>query len=113
MEETDIGELEVEFNKVTDIFKMASVKYQMNPYDGEILVFYAKERHYFSDWNRGILYKKMSVSDDRKYSWKKYVKSVKVYEIDGEHSTIFDPKNAAEFSRILQQHLKHGFNLPA
>jgi amino acid adenylation domain-containing protein len=111
--ETNLGEIEVEFNKVTDIFQMAFSNYQMKRYYGDLVVFYAKENYYFSDWNRGIFYKKISVSDENKYAWKKYVRSVKTYEIDGEHSTIFDPKNAVEFSRILQQHLEHGFNLPA
>jgi thioesterase domain-containing protein len=77
----------------------------MRHYDDDILVFYAKEKHYFTDWNKGVIFKKMVVSEEKKYAWTKYVRSAKVYEVKGEHSTIFDANNAEEFARIMQQHL--------
>ena len=97
--------IEIEFNKVTHLFKIASRSYKMKYYEGEILAFYAKEKHYFTDWNNGILFKRIIVSTEKKYSWKNYAKSVKVYEVEGEHSTMFAAENATEFARILQQHL--------
>jgi amino acid adenylation domain-containing protein len=102
---TKPGEIEIEFNKVTRVFKIASRNYQMRYYEGEVLVFHAEDHHYFTDWNKGILFKKIGINNDNKYAWKKYARSVKNYEVKGEHSTMFVPENAKEFSRILQQHL--------
>ena len=100
-----------EFNKVTKVFKTASRNHQMKYYEDEVLVFYAKDKHYFTDSNKGILFKSIAVSDETKYAWKKYAKSVKIYNINGEHSTIFETANAAEFSRILQRHLDESHSI--
>jgi len=105
VQQTEPGEIEVEFTKVTRQFKIASRNYKMKYYEGDVLVFYAKDKHYFTDWNKGIMFKKIKISNEKKYSWKKYTKSVQIYEVEGEHSTIFYKENAAEFSRILQEHL--------
>jgi amino acid adenylation domain-containing protein len=99
-------EIELEsFNKASGVFETAIRSYKMRYYEDEILVFYAKEHYYFIDRDKRILYKKINISNDTKNSWKRYAKSVKIYEIDGEHSTIFDPRYALGLAKILQKHL--------
>ncbi|MDB4904330.1 MAG: Amino acid adenylation domain protein, partial [Mucilaginibacter sp.] len=93
------------FNKASEVFETAIRSYKMKYYEDEILVFYAKEHYYFIDRDKRILYKRISISDDTKNSWKRYAKSVKIYEIDGEHSTIFDPRYALGLAKILQKQL--------
>jgi amino acid adenylation domain-containing protein len=93
------------FNKVSDLLRIASHRYEVKYYDGEVLVFYAKEHYYFGDQESGIFYKKIKISERTKNAWKKYAKAVKVYEIEGEHSTIFDSKSEEGLARILQAHL--------
>jgi amino acid adenylation domain-containing protein len=93
------------FNKASGVFETAIRNYKMKHYGDEILVFYAKEHYYFIDRDKRILYKRISISNDIKNSWRRYAKSVKIYEIDGEHSTIFDPRYALGLAKILQKHL--------
>ena len=93
------------FNEVAKVFEAASRSYQVKYYEGEILVFYAKEKYRFTDWTKGIRFKRINISIGKKNAWRKHAKSVKIYEVEGEHSTIFDPVNAKEFSQILQKHL--------
>jgi len=96
------------FNNVSKIFKTASRSYLTKYYDGEIFVFYAKEKYYFMDRNKRILYKRrVDVSSEKKNAWQKYAKSIKIYEIEGDHSTIFVPKYAGHFAGILQNHLNN------
>ncbi|HEY8781714.1 MAG TPA: amino acid adenylation domain-containing protein, partial [Mucilaginibacter sp.] len=93
------------FRKVSKVFETAIRNYKMKHYEGEVLVFYAKEHFYFVDRNKRIIYKRMFINNDTKNAWKKYAKSVKIYEIDGEHSTIFNPKYASGLAKIIQTHL--------
>ncbi|MEO6722830.1 MAG: AMP-binding protein [Ferruginibacter sp.] len=83
----------------------ASRNYQISPYNRDILVFYAKEHYYFWDKDKDVKYKKLYLNMHTKNMWKKYVRSVTMYEIDGDHSTIFYPDNAQEFAQLLQKHL--------
>jgi amino acid adenylation domain-containing protein len=97
------GDIEMaSFNEVSKVFEKAVQSYKMKHYEGDVLVFYAKEHYYFGDWNRRIFYKSISISNDTKNSWKRHAKSVSIYEIDGEHSTIFDPEHAAGLAEIVQ-----------
>jgi len=93
------------FRKVSKVFETAIRNYKMKHYEGEVLVFYAKEHFYFVDRNKRIIYKRMFINNDTKNAWKKYAKSVKIYEIDGEHSTIFNPKYASGLAKRIQTHL--------
>ncbi|MEJ6982474.1 amino acid adenylation domain-containing protein, partial [Pedobacter sp. P351] len=102
------------FDKMTNTFKLASTSYTMKPYDGNLLVFYAKKHYYFMDRVNKVVYKEFSFSPIVKNAWNRYAKSVTIYEVEGEHSTIFDPVNATEFAKILQEHLdKAEFKEPA
>jgi amino acid adenylation domain-containing protein len=104
---TKAGDIELEsFNKVSKVFQTATANYKMKHYDGELILFYAKDHYYFVDRNKGILYKRFDTSSDTKNSWKKHAKSVVIHEIEGEHSTMFDLKYAPALVEILQNYLK-------
>jgi amino acid adenylation domain-containing protein len=105
-EESKMGNVEQDiFDKVTAQIKKASDNYQIKPYDGDIVLFNATQQYYFIDRVNKIIYKELSVNYEGKYAWVNYARSVKIHEVKGEHSTIFDQINALEFSKILQQHL--------
>ncbi|MDB4902914.1 MAG: tycC, partial [Mucilaginibacter sp.] len=93
------------FDKLTLKLDKAFNNYQMKFYNGEILLFNAKQTYYFVDAVNKIFYKELPVDYKTRFAWQQYAKSVKMYEVDGEHSTIFDAVNAKEFSSILQKHL--------
>ncbi len=93
------------FHEMSVVYRSAVSKYKITPYSGQILVFYAKEHYYFLDKERNVGFKKLYLSDSIKNFWKDYSTSTSVYEIEGEHSLIFDPSHAKEFAEILQQHL--------
>ena len=63
------------------------------------------QRYFFVDTINKIIYKELPVNFEAKYVWRKYARSVKIYKVKGEHSTIFNAVNAVEFSLMLQQHL--------
>ncbi|MEO6730595.1 MAG: thioesterase domain-containing protein [Ferruginibacter sp.] len=93
------------FKQFEQKFENAFEHYQVKKYDRDILVFYAREHYYFLDKNRNIRYKKFLLEEDIKNRWMKYARHVTMYEIEGEHSTIFEPFNSKEFVRLLQQQL--------
>jgi len=93
------------FNKVAKVFQTAISSYKTQYFEGEILLFYAKDHHYFTDRNKGIFYKRIDISDDMKNSWKQHAKFVKLYEIDGDHSTMFNLQYATRLVEILQSYL--------
>ena len=102
------------FDKMIDSFKAASTQYTMQPYDGDLIVFFAKKHYYFMDRVNKVVYKEISYSPRVKNEWNRYAKSVTIYEIEGEHSTIFEPAHASEFAKILQDHLNGAvINKPA
>jgi thioesterase domain-containing protein len=104
--EPKLGNIEQEiFEKLTLKLEKALSSYEMKSYNGDILLFTATENYFFIDSVNKIIYKKLDVNYDSKQAWKKYARSVKSYEVKGEHSTIFDAVNATEFSQILQRHL--------
>ncbi|MGI8635925.1 MAG: hypothetical protein ACR2KZ_11035 [Segetibacter sp.] len=98
-----------------DVFKKlernviaATKSYKITPYNRDLLVFYAKEHYYFLDLQTNVSFKKFSLNDNTKNIWQPYVRSTTVYEIEGEHSTIFFSSNAKEFAILLQNELdKH------
>ena len=93
------------FDELSDVYRTALSKYRLKHYEGDILAFYAKEHYYFLDKINNVWFKKFLLEDSDKNFWKQYANNTTVYEIDGEHSLIFDPKNAKEFAHILQDHL--------
>lgn len=77
-------------NKLKKIHIEAGNNYDISKYDGEIYLFRAKIR--------------TSYERDHKYfGWKPFVKKVNVIEMEGEHTTMFDPPNEKNFVKILQK----------
>jgi thioesterase domain-containing protein len=95
----------VTFRELELGFLQATQKYQITPYNGDIIAFYAEEHYRFLDVEKNVRFRRFTIDDSTKNIWKKYAKSFSVYEIEGEHSTIFVSKHAKEFSRILQAEL--------
>ncbi len=93
------------FDKTSELYTRASRKYTLEQYDGEILLFYAKERYYFTDAQNKINFKKIELDYDSKYLWKEYASSVILYEVKGDHSDIFEMVHGDEFAMLVQKHL--------
>ena len=108
------GELEIVgleiFDELSNVYVTASQKYKMQPFNGEILLFYAKEHYYFMDVSTNVTYKKLNINENTKNLWKEYAGSVKIHDVAGEHSTIFDPMHGNDFAMLLQQYLDKGAN---
>ncbi|MGF7082762.1 amino acid adenylation domain-containing protein [Mucilaginibacter sp. UYCu711] len=96
------------FDEISRKYKRAAQTYQITPYNGNLLVFYAKEHYYFLDKSNNIRYKKISLDKRVKDSWKQHASTVEIYEVEGEHSEIFDPIHATDFAKIIQHHLNKG-----
>ena len=94
------------FNEFSDLYRKALNNYEITKYDGEILAFYAKDHYYFLDRDKNIGYRKYHLSEKDKNFWRQYADKTTVYEIEGEHSMIFDPGNAQRFAEILRESLK-------
>lgn len=77
-------------NKIKKIHVQAGDNYIIPPYDGEIYLFRAKIR---TNYER----------DFKFFGWKPYVKKVNVIEMEGEHTTMFEPPHEKDFVRILQK----------
>jgi amino acid adenylation domain-containing protein len=93
------------FDKLTDKLLRALNTYELKSYYGEILLFNAMKDYFFVDTENKILYKELPVNHKAKLAWKKHAESIKSYDVEGEHSTIFEPENASNFAEILQKHL--------
>ena len=83
----------------------ACKNYKLTQYDEDIVLFYAKERYYFMDVNKKVTFKKLYLTDETKKMWNKYAKEIMIHEVEGEHSTMFEPEHSNEFSRLLQSYL--------
>ncbi len=90
------------FKKFEQKLENAFENYLINKYDGDLLVFYARDHYHFTDKNRQIEFRKLILEEETKNRWKEYAESVTFYEIEGEHSTIFESNN---FANLVQQHL--------
>ncbi len=94
------------FAEQADTFESAYQKYKITPYNKDIVIFYARDQHHFMDNKNNISYKKYHLSESVKNRWNAYAKSATFYEIEGEHSTMFDPKyGGKELAIKLQKHL--------
>ena len=98
------------FNESSKVYQTAMKNYELSPYDGDILLFYAKEHFTFLDRANNIEYGKMYLNDNTKNAWKQYANSVSIYDVEGEHSTIFDLAHANELAQLLQKHLNDSSN---
>ncbi|MEO6719986.1 MAG: amino acid adenylation domain-containing protein, partial [Ferruginibacter sp.] len=93
------------FNESSNEYIEARKNYKITPYNGEILVFYAKERYYFTDVTQNIRFKKFFINDSTKNLWREYASSVSIFEIEGDHSDIFETVHGNKFAMLLQQQL--------
>jgi amino acid adenylation domain-containing protein len=93
------------FSQMENILQEAALNYSIKDYDGDILAFYAKDHYYFLDNLNNIAYGARSYDEKIKMAWKEYAKAVKIYELEGEHSTIFTRRYVKRFAEIMQAHL--------
>ena len=99
-------DLEIEVYKTLErSFEKAEAAYKLMPSNRHLLIFYAKDHYYFLDKDKAIDYKRMHMDEETKDRWKAFAGSVTIYEVDGEHSTVFDPIHGKNFAQLLQQHL--------
>lgn len=76
--------------QIREKLESAYEKYILRPFDGHMVLFRARKRVYF-------------VVDFAFLGWKKYaLKGVTVHEVPGDHSTMFDVKNAQETAQVIQ-----------
>ncbi|MEO6231487.1 MAG: amino acid adenylation domain-containing protein [Ferruginibacter sp.] len=104
IEDMDNVGLEI-FDESSEVYRIASRNYRMIPYDGEILLFYAKVRYYFTDVNNNIRFKKVNLNHSTKNLWREYSPSVEIHEIEGDHSDIFETSHGNQFASLLQKEL--------
>ena len=91
IEETEILEI---IKRVRKVHEEAGRKYIIRPYEGEIYLFRAKIRTNY-------------LKDIKYFGWKPYVKKVNVIEMDGEHTTMFEPPHERNFVKVLQNILNN------
>jgi amino acid adenylation domain-containing protein len=89
--ETEIFEI---INKIKRVNIEAGKNYILSPYDGEIYLFKAKTR---TSYERDFKY----------FGWKNYVNKVHIVEMEGEHTTMFEPPHEKAFVKQLQKILTH------
>lgn len=94
------------FRKFEEKFELAYKNYNVHKYGGDILVFYAKDHYRFLDKDRDIRFKKYSLEDSIKNRWVEFGDNVKIFEIEGGHSTMFEPFYSNDFAGLLQMYLK-------
>jgi amino acid adenylation domain-containing protein len=93
------------FTEMENKLQKAAHKYRIKDYDGDILAFYAKDHYYFLDNLNRIAYGARSYDEKIKMAWNEYANAVKIYELEGEHSTIFTRPYVKRFAEIMQAHL--------
>jgi len=65
--------------------------YKVNPYDGPIHLFRAKEKRFY-------------LEDFEFLGWKPFAKGgIVIKEVPGDHLNLFDRKNGPEFAKVLQK----------
>jgi amino acid adenylation domain-containing protein len=96
------------FGESSKIYISASKNYKLVPYPGDVVLFYAREHYYFMDRSINVEFRKLDLDETTKNNWKEFAVAVKVHDVAGEHSTIFDPVHGDQFARLLQQHLNEG-----
>ena len=87
-----------DYSKLIDKINLEAFnKYRIQPMDGSIYLFRAKERRYY-------------LKDQTFLGWKPYVREyIKVREVPGDHLTLFDPPNGKIFAKIFQECLDEVF----
>ena len=96
------------FDDTADIYTKACKNYEILPYSGTVICFYAKEHYYFVDRQKNIVYRRFHLEEQTKNRWKQYAVNVRIHDVEGEHSEIFDPVQGDEFALLLQRYLNNG-----
>ncbi|WP_373514970.1 amino acid adenylation domain-containing protein [Persicitalea sp.] len=80
-------------DRITIVSENAYQKHIIRPFDGQVTLFRAKKRPYF-------------VADFTFLGWKQFaLKGVKIYEVPGDHKTMFEDSHAQGTARIIQKAL--------
>jgi thioesterase domain-containing protein/ubiquinone/menaquinone biosynthesis C-methylase UbiE/acyl carrier protein len=93
------------FHQSENLFKRAYGKYNMKPYDKDIVAFFVKAHYSYTDRENNVIFGLTSYDDSTDNRWKNYARSVTKYMVEGEHITLFHPKHCKKFVNILQHHL--------
>jgi thioesterase domain-containing protein/acyl carrier protein len=93
------------FHQSENLFKRAYGKYNMKPYDKDIIAFFVKDHYYYTDRDNNVIFGLTSYDDSTDNRWKNYARSVTKYMVEGEHISLFEPKHCKKFVNILQHHL--------
>ncbi|MEO6230259.1 MAG: amino acid adenylation domain-containing protein [Ferruginibacter sp.] len=93
------------FDQSAKLYKVAGDNYKLAPYNGELFLFYAKERYYFTDVNKNIRFNKFHLNESVKKNWQNYAASISIYDVEGDHSDMFDLPNANQLAKLLTQQL--------
>jgi len=88
-----MNDLEKRMHRIDEKHRIAFHHYLLTPFDGAVVLFRAAKRIYFVD--------------DLKYlGWKKYAqRGVKVYDVPGDHKTMFLEPNVKTLAKALQDAL--------
>lgn len=79
------------FNNIEDACYKALMSYRIKPYDGKVILFRAKSGYF-------------SAKYDFDLGWNYYAKSgVEIYEVPGDHNSIFNKGNVEEMARIFTE----------
>jgi thioesterase domain-containing protein len=85
--------IDLHINKINETHFRAFKKYQLSPFDDKVYLFKAQSRLYFVD-------------DIKFLGWNNYArKGVEVYDVPGDHRTMFHPPYVSELARSLQHAL--------
>lgn len=94
------------YRRLERSLETAHHKYKVSPYEGNLFLYYPKDHYHFLDVKRNVSYRRFHLNDSIKNRWKEYSRSIEIYEVEGEHSTMFDPEHGGkELAKLLQKHL--------
>jgi amino acid adenylation domain-containing protein len=93
------------FDGSSEAYRSAAKKYKMSAYAGEIILFYAKERYYFTDANNNIRFKKVILDDNVRNTWSEYCTAHTIFDVEGDHSDMFEVSHGDRFARLVQEQM--------
>jgi len=95
LKQPEVTGIYVLFNKINAQHMTALWRYDLLPFNDKLFLFKCKERIYFID-------------DPKYMGWSKYaLKGVRVYDVPGDHKTMFEQPHVKEVARIVQDALDH------
>ncbi len=91
------------YNAVKNGLSLALSQYQILPGNNELHVFYARDKYFFYDIKNNICYNRTQLNQNIKNKWIGYGPTVKLYDIEGEHNTMFHPEFGGKELAIIVQ----------